>query len=154
MSTYIGQIVYLRGMRSHTGVWYSTCHQRGEGRPSPLSDLSRSSRCDVPPTLRVEFSSRLSVCWLLPFSATLAFVCRPLCGVVGLGPFSGTCGSEPLHGVEVAGPSAPVRGSAAVRDSKRRDDGVGRSSGWDGGVGRGMGFILSPTATLAQPARC
>ena len=52
-----------------------------------------------------------------PVSATLAFflhkscgvgVCRPLCGVVGLGPFSGTCGSEPLHGVEVAGPSAPL----------------------------------------------
>ena len=37
-------------------------------------------------------------------------VCRPLCGVVGLGPFSGTCGSEPLHGVEVAGPSAPLCG--------------------------------------------
>ena len=29
---YIGQIVYLRGMRSHTRVWYSTCHQSGEGR--------------------------------------------------------------------------------------------------------------------------
>ena len=37
-------------------------------------------------------------------------VCRPLCGVVGLGPFSGTCGPEPLHGVEVAGPSAPLCG--------------------------------------------
>ena len=28
---YLGQIVYLRGVRSHTRVWYSTCHQSGEG---------------------------------------------------------------------------------------------------------------------------
>ena len=104
MSTYIGQIVYLRGMRSHTGVWYSTCHQRGEGRPSPLSDLSRSSRCDVPPTLRVEFSSRLSVCWLLPFSATVAFVFFVGVGCLGLTCISvdGLCPEEGFKGVRVS----------------------------------------------------
>ena len=40
-------------------------------------------------------------------------VCRPLCGVVDLGPFSGTCGPEPPHGVDVR--SFPILHAAFSR---------------------------------------
>ena len=51
----------------------------------------------------VEFSSRLAVCWLLPFSATLAFVFFGVLGVwVSRVSVDGLCPEEGFKGVRVS----------------------------------------------------